>query len=86
MFYVVGIIAFMAKGMTGTVLNVIMSLLRGQVLPLFLVWGRQFLPLTKFPFPIVLYLGLELLDPSFFQAVSMSLAVGAVQVLCKQPC
>lgn len=74
----------MAKGMTGPVLNVVMSLLRGQVLPLFLVWERQFLPLTKFPLPIVLYL--FILEPSLFHAVTMSIVVGAVQVLCRQPC
>lgn len=82
MFYVVGII--MAKGMTGPVLNVVMSLLRGQALPLFLVWGRQFLPLTKFPLPIVLCL--FILEPLLFHAVTMSIVVGAVQVLCRQPC
>lgn len=49
MFYVVGIIAFMAKGMTGTVLNVVMSLLRGQVLPLFFGLGKTISPTHKIP-------------------------------------
>lgn len=49
MFYVVGIIAFMAKGMTGTVLNVVMSLLRGQFPSSFLGLGKTISPTHKVP-------------------------------------
>lgn len=49
MFYVVGIIAFMDKGMTGTVLNVVMKFIEGLGPSSFLGLGKTISPTHKSP-------------------------------------